>query len=134
MRYLLDTNTCIVYLAGRSPVLEQRLLAQTEADIAVCAPVKAELYYGAARSRNPLAARALQDNFLGRFTSLPFDDAAANAYGRIRADLVSQGTPIGPNDLLIAAIAINQGLTLVTHNTREFVRVTGLVIEDWESP
>ncbi len=134
MKYLLDTNTCIVYLAGRSSTLERRLLAQSDADIGVCAPVKAELYYGSARSRDPRTARARQDFFLGRFTSLPFDDTAADVYGHIRADLAGRGTPIGPNDLLIAAIALTHGLVLVTHNTREFARVTGLGLEDWELP
>jgi tRNA(fMet)-specific endonuclease VapC len=132
--YLFDTNTCIVYLAGRSPALAKRLLGQSDTDIVVCALVKAELYFGAARSRDPLTARARQDAFLGRFISLAFDDAAADSYGRIRAALVSRGTPIGPNDLLIAAIALTHMLILVTHNTREFGRVTGLAIEDWESP
>jgi tRNA(fMet)-specific endonuclease VapC len=67
------------------------------------------------------------------FPSLPFDDEAAEHYGRIRAELTTEGTPIGGNDFLIAAIALANGLTLVTHNTREFARVTGLTIEDWET-
>ena len=60
------------------------------------------------------------------------DDAAAEVYARIRADMLTAGNPIGPNDMLIAAIAIANGLTLVTHNTNEFQRVSGLAIEDWE--
>jgi tRNA(fMet)-specific endonuclease VapC len=134
VKYLLDTNTCIVYLAGRSVALEQHLLAQSDADIVVCAPVKAELYFGAARSRDPLTARTRQDAFLSRFTSLPFDDVAADAYGRIRADLANRGTPIGPNDLLIAAIGLAHNLIVITHNTAEFERVAGLAVEDWELP
>ncbi len=59
-----------------------------------------------------------------------FDDQAAEVYGRIRAQLSSQGTSIGPNDLMIAAIALAQGLILVTHNTREFSRVTGLAVDN----
>jgi tRNA(fMet)-specific endonuclease VapC len=62
---------------------------------------------------------------------LPFDDAAAEVYGRIRAELASRGTPIGPYDLMIAATALANNLILVTHNTREFARVSGLVLEDW---
>jgi len=100
-------------------------------DIVVPAPVRAELYYGAARSNAPLQTRQDTDVFLARFASLPFDDLAADAYGRIRANLASLGTLIGPNDLLIAAIASAHGLTLVTHNTREYGRVVGLVIDDW---
>ena len=67
-----------------------------------------------------------------QFVSLPFDDAAASVYAIIRAHLESAGTPIGPYDLQIAAIALANGLTLVTHNTREFSRVPGLLLEDWE--
>ena len=70
--------------------------------------------------------------FFNPYVSLPFDDAAAEAYGRIRADLAIRGALIGPNDLLIAAIAVASGLTLVTHNTGEFSRVAGLPLEDWE--
>jgi tRNA(fMet)-specific endonuclease VapC len=66
------------------------------------------------------------------FISLPFDDIAALTAGRIRAQLANLGTPIGLNDLLIASIALTHNLTLVTHNTGEFVRVKGLQIEDWE--
>lgn len=64
--------------------------------------------------------------------SAPFDDAAAVDVGHIRAELAAIGTPIGPYDLLIAAIARSQHLTLVTHNTTEFARVSGLLIEDWQ--
>jgi tRNA(fMet)-specific endonuclease VapC len=69
---------------------------------------------------------------LNRFISLPFDDQSAIIYGQIRAQLVASGTPIGPNDLLIASIALANNLILVTHNTREFIRVEGLRLEDWE--
>ena len=69
-----------------------------------------------------------------QFLSLPFDDAAAEHYGRIRADLTARGLTIGGNDMLIAATALANGCTLVTHNTAEFSRVPGLVIEDWQVP
>jgi tRNA(fMet)-specific endonuclease VapC len=71
--------------------------------------------------------------FLNQFVSLPFDDIAAEIYGRERARLTLVGTPIGANDLLIACIALANGLTLVTHNTREFSRINGLRLEDWET-
>jgi tRNA(fMet)-specific endonuclease VapC len=67
------------------------------------------------------------------FASLPFDDACAEQYGQIRNELESDGTPIGPNDLLISAVARAHGLTLVTHNVGEFSRVIGLRLEDWEA-
>jgi len=74
----------------------------------------------------------LLDNLFVNFESLPFDDAAAGKFGEIRATLARLGTPIGPYDLQIAAIAMVNGLTLVSHNTREFLRVTGLQLVDWE--
>jgi tRNA(fMet)-specific endonuclease VapC len=66
------------------------------------------------------------------FVSLPFDDRAAEEYGTVRAHLAALGTPIGPNDLMIASIALANKLTLVTHNTVEFSRVPGLKVEDWQ--
>jgi tRNA(fMet)-specific endonuclease VapC len=102
-------------------------------EVAVCSVVKAELFYGAMRSNNPSRTLAAQQLFLNRFPSLPFDDQAALIYSRIRAQLAFRGTPIGSNDLQITAIALANDLTLVTHNTREFSRVEGLRIEDWEA-
>jgi len=132
MTYLLDTNACIRFLNGRSEPLRQRILLVAAQEVALCSIVKAELYYGARKSRNPSAAIAKQRQFVDAFVSFPFDDNAADAYGTIRADLESKGGPIGPNDLLIASIAISNDLILVTHNTREFERVQGLKFADWE--
>jgi tRNA(fMet)-specific endonuclease VapC len=94
--------------------------------------VKAELFYGAMRSNDIEGTLRKQQQFLDLFVSLPFNDAAALIYGRIRADLTALGTPIGPNDFQIAAIAMANNLVLVTHNTGEFSRVSGLLLEDWE--
>ncbi len=134
MTWMLDTNACIRYLNGRAPHLKSRLEQTNPAEIALCSVVKAELFYGAARSYDPQKTRAQQEIFVSRFSSLPFDDAAADAYARIRADVTSRGVSIGPNDLLIAAIALSRGVTLVTHNVSEFSRVQGLKVEDWEQP
>jgi tRNA(fMet)-specific endonuclease VapC len=68
------------------------------------------------------------------FSSIPFDDASAEAYGQLRADLASKGILIGPYDLMIAAIALTHRLVVVTHNTAEFTRVAGLALEDWQTP
>ena len=132
MRYLLDTNTCIRYLNRRSESIIRRLEALSPDDVAVCSVTKAELFFGAFKSNNPSKALERQRAFLAPLASLPFDDAAAEVYAEVRARLEARGTPIGPNDLLIASIALAHGLTLVTHNVREFGRVDGLDIEDWD--
>lgn len=133
MTYLLDTNACVEYLRQRDAALVGRLAATPIDDVRLCSVVKAELYHGARRSQQPQMNLAKVENFARPFVSLPFDDPAAHEYGRLRADLESRGSIIGPNDLLIAAIALVHGLTLVTHNTREFSQVAGLSLEDWQS-
>ncbi|MBN3905223.1 MAG: type II toxin-antitoxin system VapC family toxin [Nostoc sp. NMS1] len=132
MIYLLDTNACIVYLNRPVSGVRRRLTTLSLQDVAVCSVVKAELFYGAIRSNNRARTLALQEAFLNNFVSLPFDDTSARIFGIIRAELAASGTPIGPYDLQIAAIAIANNLILVTHNTREFSRVNGLQLEDWE--
>jgi tRNA(fMet)-specific endonuclease VapC len=104
------------------------------ADIFLCSIVKAELYYGAYKSARPSANLALIEQLASDFQSLPFDDLDAESYGRIRADLARQGRMIGPNDLLIAAIALRRQMTFVTNNTKEFSRVNGLILDDWTAP
>jgi len=132
MRYLLDTNVCVMYLNSRSTSVRDRLLSTPTEEMAVCSLVKAELFYGALRSNNPTRTLERQQQFLRRFISLPFGDESAIACSQIRARLASAGTLIGAYDLQIAVIALANNLTLVTHNTREFERVEGLQIEDWE--
>ena len=133
MKYLLDTNPCVRYLTGRSDPLRRRVDAAGDADIVLCSVVLGELCYGAAKSLSPQTTLERQWEFVSRFRSLPFDDAAARAYGPIRADLERSGTMIGANDLMIGAIALANGLTLVTHNLNEFKRIPGLHVEDWEA-
>src|SRR5687768_8336461 len=133
MKWMLDTNACIRYLNGRSLSLKTHVDRAGAANLVVCSVVKAELYYGAARSNDPARTISVQRHFLTRFLSLPFDDRAAEVYATVRAALWLSGAPIGPNDTLIAAIAIANDVTLVTHNVAEFSRVTGLRLEDWEA-
>lgn len=102
--------------------------------VVLCSVVVAELLFGALRSRDTARNLAEVQKFISGFVSLPFDDRAASEYARIRADLTARGMVIGPNDLMIAAIAVPNGLTLVTHHTAEFSRVTGLRLEDWQTP
>jgi len=135
MIYLLDTNVCVSYLRGKNNVnIEARLNAVNPGDVGLCSVVKAELLYGAERSQQPQKNHAQLQRFFSGFPSLPFEDQAATAYGTLRANLESSGTPIGPNDLMIAAIALASGVILVTHNTAEFSRVPGLQVEDRQTP
>lgn len=131
MAWLLDTNVCVEYLRNRHPEVNRRMRAQNPSDLRLCSVVVGELVYGAWRSNDPPGNLALLSGFFSTIASLSFDDLAAHEYGRIRQELNSQGTPIGPNDLMIASIALANGLTLVTHNLAEFSRIGGLVIEDW---
>ena len=132
MIYLLDTNTCIIYLKGKNIHLKEKLDSISTSEIAVCSIVKSELFYGAMRSAKPESNLKLQQGFLDKFVSLPFNDEAAIIFGNIRAELTSKGTPIGVYDLQIAAIALANNLILVTHNTREFSRIPQLQLQDWE--
>jgi tRNA(fMet)-specific endonuclease VapC len=133
VKYLLDANTCIDLLRrGRASRVAVKLAAANQADVVLCSVVVGELLFGARRSqqvaKNLVEVRA----FCAGFGSLPFEEGAAEQYAEIRADLAAKDTPIGPNDLMIAAIARRHGLVLVTHNVSEFSRVTGLTIEDWQ--
>jgi tRNA(fMet)-specific endonuclease VapC len=130
MHFLLDTNAWIHYLKHADSPVATRLRRTSVQEVAVCSVVWAELLHGARKyeKRDQRVARIEQT--LSPFRSLPFDDAAAHRYAEIRDTLETRGQVIGPNDLLIAAIALTHGLTLVTNN-REFSRVPGLNIEDW---
>ncbi len=132
MSYTLDTNLCIVYLNGRNPQIVEKLSRIPAQEITVCSVVRAELFTGAEKSQLPNRTMEKYVRFLLPYKTLAFDDNAAAHYGRIRATLEQAGTPIGPLDMLIAAIALANDLTLVTHNTREFIRVPNLKLEDWQ--
>jgi tRNA(fMet)-specific endonuclease VapC len=129
MRYLLDANAVIALLNDSSSTLAQHVKRHKPSDILVSSIVMHELYYGAFKSQRSQHNSALIDSL--RFETLDFDKDDARHAGHIRAALVIKGTPIGPYDILIAGQAKARNLILVTNNTREFKRVTGLRIEDW---
>lgn len=131
--YMLDANACIRLINGTSSGLKQRLREVHPSRVRMSSVVLAELIYGARNSAHVAENLRTVQRFAAPFASVPFDDACAAAYGDIRADLRRRGEPIGPNDLLIAATALAHGLTLVTHNVREFGRVVDLMVEDWEA-
>jgi tRNA(fMet)-specific endonuclease VapC len=131
VRYLLDTNVCVDYLNGRHAKVVERVQGSVPADLALSSVVVAELRYGADRSARVKANHARLDTLVAEIPVLYFDLDAALAYGRLRARLEAAGTPIGPNDMLIAAQAVSRGVVLVTDNVGEFRRVRGLRVENW---
>ncbi len=124
MTYLLDTNVCIRLLNNSSPAVTSRLACEQSKNILLCTVVEIELYYGADRSPQMKRNLALLERFFSQFTILPLDEPSARLAGQIRAELAASGTPIGPYDLQIAAIALVNNLVLVTHNITEFRVVT----------
>jgi tRNA(fMet)-specific endonuclease VapC len=130
MKFLLDTNTVIAILKGHSTVLA-RLHEHSPSDFGLPSIVAHELYFGAYKSHrsveNVERVNALQ------FEVVSFDVEDAQHAGEIRAHLSAAGSPIGPYDALIAGQARARQLVLVTHNVREFARVEGLLIEDWQA-
>ncbi len=131
MKYLLDTNACVDYLSGRYPAVVARIQGSLPTDLGLSAVVVAGLRYGADRSARPRANHGRIDVLVAEIPVLDFDLDAAFAYGRLRSRLEASGTPIGPNDMLIAAQALARGLTVVTDNVGEFRRVRGLKVENW---
>ncbi len=130
MKYLLDANAVASFLNDRhSPILRQVRRHERD-DIGISAIVAFELYFGAFRSARKDHNLAGIDSLW--FEILDFGPQDARHAGEIRALLASRGTPIGPYDLLIAGQARARALTLVTHNIREFRRVPGLHVVDWE--
>lgn len=129
MRYLLDANAVIALLNDTTSPIARRVRRHVPRDIGVSVVVIHELYYGAFKNqrveKNVSRVEALQ------FPVVELDQEDARHAGEIRAQLASKGTPIGPYDALIAGQAKARKLTLVTHNTAEFQRVSGLKVEDW---
>lgn len=123
---------CIAYLRGANLSLLDRFRNHNPGDLCICATVRLELLYGALRSSDPEQAERYVGRFLAPYPSIPFDEVVADLSARIRARLASTGSMIGPYDLQIAATALHHKLTLVTHNTKEFRRIEGLALEDWE--
>ena len=130
LRYLLDTNIAIFVIRQRPPQAAA-VFKQHAGRMALSAITLAELMHGAEKSSRPAANLAVVEDFCSRLEVLPYGPKAAQHYGQIRAALEIAGTPIGVNDLHIAAHARSEGLVVVTNNRREFERVAALQVEDW---
>lgn len=125
----LDTDTVIALLRGSRGLADR--IKSVGPPVGISTLVLAELIYGTHASPHPRTSKAKLDELLPSLVLVPFDSIAANSYGRIRFELRKAGKPIGDIDTLIAAVAVANDATLVTHNTRHFERINGLRTEDW---
>lgn len=131
MKYMLDTNICIYAIKHKPAEVINNFLEHNPDDMCISSITYGELMHGVEKSQAIERNRAAITLFLSAIAILTFDSRAAEEYGRVRAELEKSGTPIGPMDTLIAGHAKSEGLILVTNNTREFMRVRGLRVEDW---
>ena len=131
MAYILDTDTCIMLIRGRSPSSLTRLKQCQVGTVGISSITLAELQYGVAKSLEPSRNQAALLEFCAPLNILDFGLSASSAYGEIRSKLESKGNSIGPLDTLIAAHALSISATLVTNNEKEFRKITGLKVENW---
>lgn len=133
MKYLFDTDIISVLMKGRAPAkLTERLLAASGDSQAVSAVTVFEVYYGAHRSIDPKRfIKLFETEVLPIIEIVSFDDNAARIAGKVRAERERIGKPIAPADLQIAATALASGRLLVTGNTKHFMDIPGLDIENW---
>jgi tRNA(fMet)-specific endonuclease VapC len=130
VRYLLDTNAVLGLLNGSAPALTRRVRRVPPAEIGVSSIVVYELFYGAYKSARMARNLAIIDDI--QLQTLEFDREDARRAGAVRAALEQRGTPIGAYDLLIAGQALARRLTLISRNLREFERIEGLSVRNWE--
>lgn len=131
MKYMLDTNICIYVIKHHPPSVIQNFLNHNPNEMCISSITYAELMHGIEKSQAVQKNRLALSMFLSPITIIDFDAYAAECYGRIRADLERNGTPVGVMDMLIAGHAQSMGLTVVTNNTKEFKRIKGLQVENW---
>jgi tRNA(fMet)-specific endonuclease VapC len=131
MMYFFDTDICIYFLKGVFPELQKRVLAAQPEKIKIPAMVAAELIYGAQKSRKAAETMEKVKRFIKPLQIIPFDAEAAFFYGEIRASLEKAGNTIGFIDIIIAATVLAHNGTLVTNNSGEFSRISGLNLENW---
>ena len=130
MRYLLDTNVVSDLVRNPQGKVAQRIRKVGEVRVSTSIIVAAELRYGAAKKGSPRLSAQLEA-VLGALDVLPFESPADTIYASLRTGTEAMGTPIGANDMLIAAHALALGCTIVTDNEKEFARVRDLARENW---
>jgi len=131
MRYLLDTNICIYLIKQRPKEVFERFAQVSPKDVAISVITLFELQYGVEKSRYKEQSEKALAKFLLPLNIINLDRPSAVEAASIRAQLEQEGIPIGAYDLLIAGLARSRDMTLVTNNTREFERITGLKLENW---
>ena len=131
MRYMLDTNICIYLIKQKPEKVLRHFKAHSVGDIGISSITLAELRYGVERSQQVQKNRQALEEFTLPLEIAAFDEAAAEAYGSVRAGLEQSGTPIGSMDMLIGTHALSLGVTLVTNNLREFKKIKNLKVVDW---
>jgi tRNA(fMet)-specific endonuclease VapC len=128
---LLDTNICIYVARSHPATVARRFTRAAPGSLGISIITWGELCFGAAKSNDAAGAHSLLEQFSRVVQVVPLTPAAGLHYGEVRASLQRAGTPIGNNDLWIAAHALALGVPLVTNNVREFERVPGLKLENW---
>lgn len=134
LKYLLDTNICI-YIAKQKPIY---VLGRFEklfiGEACMSTITYGELYFGVQKSQHPKKNMGLLHELTNLLPPLPISTDAGQYYGQIRSKLEKAGTPIGNNDLWIAAHALSLDVILVSNKVKEFNRVPGLRLENWINP
>lgn len=132
MKYLLDTNTC-VYLLNGNESLKKKIREIGVYSLFVSNCILAELYFGAYRSKRVTENLKRIELFKKNLTILSDSEESARLFGKIKSDLMSNGTIIEDFDILIASVAASNNCILVTNNTEHFERIEGLKIQNWIS-
>ena len=129
--FLLDTNICIYIIKKKPPSVLARFEQIDPSALGISIITLAELEYGAAKSSNPRKNYQVVEDFVRYLDVFSWERPVSRIYAEIRADLNKKGTPIGLLDTQIAAHCLSLDRVLVTNNEREFLRVSGLSVENW---
>jgi len=131
MMFLIDTNICIYIMNNHPPEVVQKFRDIGVGNICISSITVSELQYGACKSKQIKKNLKRLEEFLSPFEIVSYDENASKYYGQIRSNLEKQGNVTGPLDMLIAAHALSENLTLITNNEKEFKRVRSLEVENW---
>jgi len=131
MKYLIDTNICIYIMNNRPPEVLEKFKHVSVGEVGISSISVSELHYGACKSDKIKQNIKRLEEFLYPFEILAYDENASREYGKVRSLLEKKGQVIGPLDMLIAAHAISQKLTIITNNTKEFKRIKSLKVSNW---